>query len=195
MADQDDLNGRDKLLRYLFIKLILLGDALAAIMRLLAMDQVMMEMKGIIGPARLLVPHVDNCVMKYTSGVMVDDDYSPSGGRNRGQRVGELRFLEEFAEVRNLFHFQIVPVRPPERALLRTDHEGELLVAVRYDLAEFCDQTDDFVPAEVAGELPVKQAVEKQCVVMAKMWAHMLRVALGDADCWSNLLFRSSSVF
>jgi hypothetical protein len=41
----------------------------------------------------------------------------------------------------------------------------------------------------------VKQAVEKQCVVMAKMWAHMLRVALGDADCWSNLLFRSSSVF
>ncbi len=181
----------DKVFLYLFKKLTLLGDALAAIMRLLAMDEVMMKMKRVVGPNRFLVHQVHRCVSKDMRGGMVDDHHRASGRGNRNEGVGKFCLLEELAQMRNFFYIQIVPVRPPEGGLPRTDHEGELLVAVRFDFADLRDRVDDFVPAEIAREFPPEQAVKQKSVLMANMWTHALRVALGDADCWSDLLSRS----
>jgi len=101
--------------------------------------------------------------------VMVDDYYRASRWRNRSEGVRKLRLLEELAQMRNLFHIQIVPVRPPERGLPRTDHKGELLVTARFDFADLRDKVYDFVPTEIARELSLEEAGEQESVIMAHM--------------------------
>ena len=98
----------DEVLRYFFIELVFLGYAFAAIVRLFAMDEVVMEMEGIVGLDCLLIRQVHRSVLKYMGRVMVDDHYRASRWRNRSEGVRKLRLLEELSQMRNLFHIEIV---------------------------------------------------------------------------------------
>jgi hypothetical protein len=78
VTDEDDLICRSDIFRDLLIKGILFGNALAAVVRFLSMNQMMMEIVRIVRSHRMFVCRTTSTeILVNMGGVVVDDDNHP----------------------------------------------------------------------------------------------------------------------
>jgi hypothetical protein len=78
VTDEDDLICRSDIFRDLLIKGILFGNALAAVVRFLSMNQTMMEIVRIVRSHRMFVCRTTSTeILVNMAGVVVDDDNHP----------------------------------------------------------------------------------------------------------------------
>src|SRR5580658_7311648 len=78
VTDEDDLTRRSDIFRDLLIKRILFGHALATVVRFLSMNQMMMEIVGIVGLHLAFVCRTTSAeIVVNMGGVVVDDDNHP----------------------------------------------------------------------------------------------------------------------
>ena len=119
VTDEDDLIRRSDIFRDLLIKGILFGNALAAVVRFLSMNQMMMEIVRIVRSHRMFVCRTTSTeILVNMGGVVVDDDNHPAGlGRFFYLRTRS-GFLQEFTQPRNFLHAKIMGVRPLEKGAL-----------------------------------------------------------------------------
>src|SRR4029077_14770564 len=147
VTDQDDLIRRSDIFRDLLIKRILFGYALATVVCFLSMNQMMMEIVGIVRLHFMIVCRTTSTeIMVNMGGVVVDDD-NHTAGLSRffylGTRSG---FLQEFTQPRNFLHAKIMGLRPLEKDALGADAEHKFIASMRLDLAQVLDQFDSLAP-------------------------------------------------
>ena len=109
MSDEDDLFGGYNVLGYLLVVRVFLGNAFTFVVSFLAVNQMMMETKGVIRFYTLFTfrPAVDKIVI-YVSNMMVDDhDHSPDSGFLGGHLMGSRPF-QTLTQARYLLHRKIM---------------------------------------------------------------------------------------
>ena len=151
MADEYDLFGMGQVLGDLLIVSVFLGNTLAYVMSFLAVDQVVMEIKGIVGLyGRSICRQVGPLAAVNVCGMVVDDrDHATGlvdlGGllKNPGLSSG---LMEKMAQTGNLFYIEIVAARMLEKFSLLADYEDKLIVSVRLDFAHLRNQINDCAP-------------------------------------------------
>ena len=141
MPDEDDRFGMAKIRGYLLVVGFLLGNMLAFVMGFFAVDQMMLEAKGIIRlDCDFIFRPVAAEIVINMGNVMVDDhNHSPDlvclGGFPK-----DTSFFEKPAQPGNLLDFEIMGAGPLEEAPLGTYYERKLIISVRLDLANLSDK-------------------------------------------------------
>ena len=139
VADKNNLARGRKVLGDLLVERTLLGHALAAIMRFLAMDQMVLKSVGIVG-RDLGFGHGNAAavVLIEMRAVMVDNYDNASGrvGDRRGFVVPGV-VAQEAAQAADFFDIEIVRVRALEQLPLRADDKrgGGEWASQKYDTA------------------------------------------------------------
>src|SRR5271166_4780720 len=147
VTDQDDLICRSDIFRDLLIKRILFGYALAPVVRFLSMNQMMMEIGGIVRVHLVFVRWTTSTeILVNVGGVVVDDDNHPAGPGRFFCVCTMPGFLQEFTQPRNFLQTKIMGLRPLEKDALAADAEHEFIASMRLDLAQVLDQFDSLAP-------------------------------------------------
>ncbi len=136
MSNQDDLVREYQGRGHLLVEGCLFGYAVTFIMSFLAVNQMAMEVVGIVG-------RDSGCILRSTLAeiakdmrcVVIDNDHHST-------RLSELalgrfrsRLFKKFPETRHFLDTELGRVRSLENFALRTDHEGEFISSVWLNLA------------------------------------------------------------
>ena len=147
VTDEDDLIRPSDIFRDLLIKRILFGDALATVVSFLSMNQMMMEIEGIVRSHLVFVCRTPPTeILVNMGGVVVDDDDHTAGLGGFFYLRTRSGFFQEFTQPRNFLHAKIMGVRPLEKDALAADAEHKFIVSVRLDLTQMLDQFDGLAP-------------------------------------------------
>jgi hypothetical protein len=177
MANQDDRLGVNKILHNLLIKRAFLRYAFAFVMSFLAVNQVPLEPKRVVGLyADFVLRHAAAQVV-IDAGDAVVDDYNHSSVRVGGRFPGQACFSQKFAQPRNRFGIKIVAVAAFEQLSLRADFEKKLVVSVGLNLADLPDQVDYGTPAEVTRKFAADKMFQQLLVVVSQVCTHAFSIA------------------
>src|SRR5579864_8930159 len=141
VTDQDDLIRRSDIFRDLLIKRILFGYALAAVVRFLSMNQMMVEIVRIVRLHLVIVCRTASTEIPVNmGGVVVDDDNHAAGlGRFFYLRTRS-GFFQEFTQPGNFLHAKIMGMRALEKDALAAEAEHKFIISMRLDLTQMLDQ-------------------------------------------------------
>jgi len=162
ISDEDDRFGMAKIRGYLLVVGFLLGNMLAFVMGFFAVDQMMLEAKGIIRlDCDFIFRPVAAEIVINMGNVMVDDhNHSPDlvclGGFPK-----DTSFFEKPAQPGNLLDFEIMGAGPLEEAPLGTYYERKLIISVRLDLANLSDKFNYGAPTQIARQLTAYEALRE----------------------------------
>jgi len=148
VTDKDDLSRRSEIFRDFLIKRILFGYALAAVVRFLAMNQMMMEIERIIRSHRAFVCRTTSAEISVNMGGVVVDDHNHTAGLGRFFCMRALSggVFQELTQPRNFLYTKIVSVGFLEKYTLGADPEHKFVVSMRLDFAEMLHQLDGLAP-------------------------------------------------
>lgn len=146
-SDQDDLRRRGESRGDFLVEGCLLGHVISAIVSFLAVNQMVMEVVGIVGfYVDLLLGPAAAQVVEDMRCVMVDDDNHPGRSRNFvGRRLGSGSF-EKPPEARHFVYGALRRMRLLENFALRAHDECEFLPTVRLYLPQVSHEFDDVGP-------------------------------------------------
>jgi hypothetical protein len=128
-------------------------------MGFLAVDQVVLEMKGVVGLYGGSVwSQVGSLAEVNVCGVVIDCHHHAAGLVELGGLAGssglisglgsglDIGVMEKIAQAGNLFDVEIVAARALEEFSLCADYEEILIVSVGLDFADLCNQINDCAP-------------------------------------------------
>ena len=151
MADEHDLSGMGQFLGDLLVPGVFLGNPLAFVVSFLAVNQVVLEFKGIVGLyGRSILRQVGPLAAVNVCGMVVDDRDHVAGLVGWGGRVRSPSLnpglMQKMTQAGNLFHIEIVAARPLEEFSLCAHDEEKLIVPVRLHFADLRNQINYCAP-------------------------------------------------
>jgi hypothetical protein len=191
VADQHDLVGWHKILRDLLIEGSFFWYMLPAIMRFLAMDEMVVEMERVIWANRNLIFRAAAIDILVNVGRMVidhDDDATRLGSAT--WVALRASFFQKLAQTRNLLNPEFMVVRFLEEGSLRSNDEGEFVAPMRFRDAEMLNQFNRLAPAQIARQLAVQKTLMQQIEIVTTMFTHLIRIAFLTRIVCSSLLIR-----
>ena len=121
---------------YLFIEGCLFGYAVTCIMSFLAMNEIELEVMGIVGrDSDCILPSTHVEIAKDMRRVVIDDDDHSTRLSELARRRFRSGLFKKFPETRHFVDAKFARVRSPENFALRTDYEGEFISSVWLNLA------------------------------------------------------------
>jgi hypothetical protein len=179
----------DKVGSDLCVVRIFLGNVIAFVMRFLAVDQMMMKSKPIVGLDRILVHRpVTAQVVINVGSVMVDNDNHAGDGIGFGRFIKQTGFFQKFALSGDFFDFKIVGAGPFEESLFGANNESELVVPVGQHFADLSNQVDHCAPTQIARQLAADETFKKLLMVVTNLFIHPGSMPPGSEECCSGLL-------
>ncbi len=144
MSDENDLFGVHKVLGDLFVIGVFLGDTITFVMSLLAVDQMMVEAKGIIrSDSDFWFRPAAAEIVVDVSNMMVDGHRHPPDLVCLGGYPKDSSFFQKPSQSRYLLHREIMSGGASEETSLRADRENIFIVSVWLYLADLANQISD----------------------------------------------------
>lgn len=173
VPDQDDLVCRHECRGDFFVEGGLLGNPVTFVVGLLAVNQMMVNVMGIVRLDSDFLFRIIFAAIAEKSGAVVVDNHNHS---TRLRMLWRWRFgagfLEKLAKPRHLCDAEFRGVRTLERFPLRSDNEGEFVASLCLNLAQVPDKLHGVAPMQASRQLAVKQALMKYRHFVMKVLAH-----------------------